>query len=70
MTAISGTTSADLSASSRRNDQVAQAAQARETQAQERKERTETERTAVPQEAERREARKIPGLGNAVDITA
>ncbi|MEH0070771.1 hypothetical protein V6L77_11325 [Pannonibacter sp. Pt2-lr] len=74
MVAISGTASADLAASGVRPDYSARAAQdtARvERQASERQtdERRETVQETSRQE-EQRESRKIPGLGNAVDITA
>jgi antitoxin component of MazEF toxin-antitoxin module len=70
MTAIQGTVSSDRFAPARREEQAQQAAQARETKAQESRQQVETDRKDVPRETERREARKIPGLGNAVDITA
>ncbi|NBN65543.1 hypothetical protein GWI72_18270 [Microvirga tunisiensis] len=66
MTAISGTSAADYSVATRRAEVEAKV---------QRNEEVETRRTAdferaqPPAEAERREARKIPGLGNAVDIS-
>ncbi|WP_430513967.1 hypothetical protein [Pannonibacter phragmitetus] len=74
MVAISGTASADLATANLRSDYSARAAQdtARvERQASERQ--TEEQRETVQEtsrQEEQRETRKIPGLGNAVDITA
>lgn len=70
MSAIQGTNLADRTIAARRDDQAFQAAQTRETQARDAREQLETDRKEGPREDERREARKIPGLGNAVDITA
>lgn len=74
MSSVSGTASADYASANLRSEYSARAAQdsarvERQSAEQQTEEREETVQDTSRQE-EQRQSRKIPGLGNAVDITA